>query len=315
MRKRCIKKTGRGLLLSLVICILQGCIGDDVTLCRYDGVHFFFKYDYNVEGTDQLSKEPIKKIGLYVFDEHNLFYGYYVNDEKQINTAGYRFRLDLPTGRYNFVAWAEDNAETYAVSDLVKGSTSINDVRLKIKSTDNVSVKSPGLLMHGQIDAFDTTDSQLETATINLVKNVNDIKINILNLPEKYSLANTKVAVSIRNDEYKFDNTIAETAQLLLYTSTYTPHELGRTAAVRVLKMEKGVESRLKIITTLVGATRADQEVILYENKLIELIGLNPSIDFGRQHDYTVDLDFGNGASLIIAVNDWIVFNSEQEIE
>lgn len=111
--------------ISLALCLVAGMVLTSCTNLIFDsregcdrGVFVKFKYDYNLQRADMFA-DHVGEVTLYVFDEQ----GNYVtsrsegNDERNVplKDKDYAMYLDLPDGRYPFIALAQQRP--YRVDD------------------------------------------------------------------------------------------------------------------------------------------------------------------------------------------------------
>ena len=109
-----------GLLLGLTVTSCTDLIFDDRDGCER-GVYVNFVYDYNLHRSD-LFADHVGEVTLYIFDEQ----GNYIDslteandDEFQpLREYGYNMYLDLPDGKYRFVALAHQRKS----DDQLRGS-------------------------------------------------------------------------------------------------------------------------------------------------------------------------------------------------
>ena len=75
------------------------------------GMYITFAYDYNIQHAD-IFKDHVGSVTVYVFDENNRFVMQQTEENipdasyHPLKAGGYRMRLNLPNGKYRFVALA-----------------------------------------------------------------------------------------------------------------------------------------------------------------------------------------------------------------
>lgn len=299
-------------------CLLfQSCIGDEESNCHYDdGVQLLLTYTPD-ENSEHVMNEYIKQFNIYVFDELGYFVNLIhdeINEDFRSNERLEKFYV--PGGRYSFVTWADDNSGFCTLSDMIKGVSRIEDLKLKVKRGDNGRIDyRPTSLFHSDVLNTEIKEGVVNEITTSLIQNTNTITVNMLGLSHKYAPDQIYASITLRDGEYRYDNSVVPNSPVMVYEPLrYEPVEDGRAAVFQTFRLTGEDVSRLEIVArSATPASRSETEKILYEANLIRLIKKNPNLNIDTMHDFTIDLNF-EGASLVITVNGWELHESDQGI-
>ena len=134
-----------------------------------------FKYDYNMEFADAFHAQ-VDKVELYVFDKDGKFLFKQVEEGTALSTGDYLMPVVLPVGQYQFMAWGGAH-ESYDISSLEKGVSSISDLKLLLKREESLIIdKEVEPLWYGEIINVDFTGTTHQTEVINLIKDTNKVR-------------------------------------------------------------------------------------------------------------------------------------------
>jgi hypothetical protein len=139
-----------------VLCIsLQGCIHGGLDDCP-PMVNYAVAFKYtNHTGTKDRFYDDVKKINLYVFDEHNLVY--ITTTELSPYKKNFNIPLNLPMGNYHIIAWGnvlDDQPFAVTPDGFVKGETTLAEARLILQRDANgLSERELEKLFYGEIEA------------------------------------------------------------------------------------------------------------------------------------------------------------------
>ncbi|MDR2388720.1 MAG: FimB/Mfa2 family fimbrial subunit [Tannerellaceae bacterium] len=203
--------------------LTQGCVADDLSVC---GISMHFRYTRNMDGIDKFSSS-VNKINLYVFDKDGLFVEEYV-EERDSLPQDFTIFLNLTPGMYDFIAWGNLGEDYEYPSILEKGVTRMSDIQLSLKrNAQNAVTTLPGSLFYGSIfrKEIQATDLQFsETLLMDMMKNTKEIKVIASGLaledPTKAAELEYGCAITSRNGDYRFDNSITGDTRL-----QYIPQE------------------------------------------------------------------------------------------
>lgn len=165
-------------ILSLVLTILTVCSGifascdvlnEDLPECR---LYVKFKYDYNMESADAFHKQ-VDKVTLYVFDKDGKFLFEQTGEGEELSTGHYLMAVEVPVGEYKFMAWA-GAGDSYDISELTPGVTTIQEMKLKLKRTSSLVVnRQLERLWYGEIIDVNFTGKKHQIETVNLIHDIN----------------------------------------------------------------------------------------------------------------------------------------------
>ena len=213
----CINRNFAVACLSALLLLMQGCVTDDLSIC---GISVHFSYTKNLEGVDKFSSS-INKINLYVFDAE----GYFVQEyavAKDSLPQDFTIYVNLAPGTYDFVAWGNLGDDYEIQSAFEKGVTRMDDLQLSLKRQPGDTVSAlPRPLYHGGLfrTEIQATDLQInQKLLVDMMKDTKEIKVIArgLAITKETRAAGTiyDCAISSRNGDYKFDNSITGDARL-----------------------------------------------------------------------------------------------------
>lgn len=207
-------------LAAALACGVSSCIEP---MFEYEGdcevVHRVrFRYERNLKWADAFPAE-VKSVHLYAFDEAGVFVKDYRGAGEALSQPGYSIRLDLPAGRYRFVAWCglEDEGATEAsfrVPQPEPGVTGIEELTCSLRSLSKGAAESDtqlGFLYHGYLEATleDPQDGTEYEYTIDLTKDTNHIRIILQELSSDVDMqpGDYSFTIEAANGFMEYDNT------------------------------------------------------------------------------------------------------------
>lgn len=174
MNKKQIHKLLQG-AMSLIICLLvSSCnvFDENLPSCR---LTVQFVYNYNMLSTDAFSTQ-VDKVDLYVFDENGLFVMKQTGERTPAEGGEYRMEVSIPTGKYQFMAWAGAHG-SYEQPTLTAGKSTRAELELKLKRTDTRIIDHElEPLWYGQPIEVNFTGDHHQTETIHLIKDTNKLR-------------------------------------------------------------------------------------------------------------------------------------------
>lgn len=285
------------LLAGGFIFLFTGCIREDSSSCEEpESLTLKFRYVTSPESRANSNFPEIDRLSVFVFDESGVFV-WHTSDSLVHITDAYSMPLPLNPGCYQIVVWAGLDKH-YILPDCIAGKTRIEDFTLRLEHEDNNIVPyQPALLYHGMKEKIVFKPAESQTVTIGLWRMTNTIRVIA-----KYPGLTSGHEISIEDDNglYYYNGEIAPDDVLTyipVYLTTNLPVKL--TADFNVMRLQAGHNARLKI--------KDASGTILYNEALIEkLINAHPDINLDYNHDFLIEITFGNGyIPISIKINDW----------
>lgn len=225
-------------LMSLSACSM---INDDLQPCP-TGLDIRFVYDYNIDRANMFH-DLVGGVTLYIFDEE----GKYLTSREENNSdsasplsdPGYRMHLNLPAGKYQFVALAHPHSydthlkgksARYRRSSLSENIHNIEDLKILLDRQHN-AVPHNGerldILWHAfSSHPVEIIDQQVGTYTMSLVRDTKELTISLHELDEATDLDINNYSISLEadNGSLAHDNSLLDDDIL-----SYTPYATWNT--------------------------------------------------------------------------------------
>lgn len=321
----------RFILYLLPFCITllfaSSCIkdGENMENCQQ---YIRFVYDYNLKYTD-LFPAQVTKVDLYIFDQNGLYVSS-LHDEQKTFHSDYKMLLPtLPDGKYQFVAWAGLYSDSYHVSPMEKGKSTINDLLVEVNKyeTGKIDFEMKPLWFGSRTDVT-LSSNRMQIETISLTKNTNKFRIVM-------QMLNDNTKINVNDYDFKiisangiYDHTNIVSGKNITYTPYYTFNDTtaGAVAELNTLRLMAKADNRLIITDNKTKNKIFDIPLNKYLNALrlqqYENMPLQEYLD--REDTYAIILFFkdngggGNGADegkiiVSVRINGWLV--REQELE
>ena len=172
-------------LLALPVCVATtGCnlVNEDLPECD-KGVRLRFVYDYNMEFANAFPSQ-VDCLTLLIYDEANNFVTSRTASAPEISSEGYRMTIDLPAGKYHFVAYGgmdcPKSSFHFTESTRSEYADSLPNLQVAMNSDCITSPVGTELhnLFYGDLNlevppaALDYTEG-----TVKMMRDTNDIKI------------------------------------------------------------------------------------------------------------------------------------------
>lgn len=327
---RIYKKITLALCLSLTA-ILGSCIYEDEVPCPCE---VRFVYDYNMEFADAFPSQ-VDDIALFIFDADGRFISSFRDSGDHLD-ADYRVPLQLQPGHYRLVAWAglqEDPTCFDLNTELVRGSSTVDDLRLRLRTEGDECRRHLPDLWNGRVDDFEVKAGEPSYATVPLVKDTKRFRI-LLQDTEGNALSKEDYSFSIAaaNRVLAHDNEPCECTPL-----TYRPYVLdeavvGNAAGTRAtdihalvaematLRLTDDLPTRFTVRNEGRQQDLFDVDLVKYLNlmKLDAYSDMSLQEYLDRESSYQIILIMGRNASgsevmLSLQINAWtIVFNQTE---
>ena len=250
---------------------------DDRSGCEH-GVWLSFKYDYNLQRADLI--DHVGSVGVFVYDEE----GRYVNSFVQPDIhreEPCRMYIDLPEGRYQFVALAQQRA--YSQIQAAPGAKfllqepELGDYMGDFSiSLDHIHVGDHWAIVDNESAPLDTLWHAVSARTVyvpaegyaydtlSLMRDTKAISISLreIDQPETMDVADYAFAITHRNQVM----TIARgdmTAETSERTAVYTPYATWNTADETSSRAEAGQTAHADLMTARLYADEPDNQAKL----------------------------------------------------
>ena len=189
-----------------------------------------FVYDKNLKWADAFPSE-VKSVNLYAYDSDGVFVKKYLGRGNALSSPDYNITLDLPAGRYTFVAWcglenegAEE--ESFNVPEPVAGVSRIEELTcyLNVQNGDLANSRADDdnsmpysdrrlyFLYHGMVDLTleDNHDGREYIHTIDLTKDTNHIRIILQELSndEGLNADDYDITIEAADGAMAYDNSL-----------------------------------------------------------------------------------------------------------
>lgn len=306
-------------LVIMAVCTLSSC---DKSMFDSEGdcdvSHIIrFRYEQNLKWADAFPSE-VNSVNLYVFDKNGVFVKEYKGRGDALSSPDYYIELDLPVGKYTFVAWCglENNGEemeSFTVPQPVAGVTTIeqltctlNTIREETRtaSEDGLLVSSKKLyfLYHGQLDVNieDHHDGRRYEHTMYLTKDTNHLRIILQEL-------NSDIDMNAEDYDFK----IEDTNGMMAYNNdlcsdaivTYTPWDkqadvvgVGRIEIGNEVRYAKGVVVDFSV-SRMMASHSEDMWLTITNHESGETIAHIPLIQYALLSRHYYESAYGHAMS------------------
>ncbi|EJW95824.1 secreted protein containing DUF1812 [gut metagenome] len=307
-------------IASWILLLLPACntITEDLEPCSST---LTFRYDYNMKFVDAFPQE-VKKIDVYVFDEHNRYITT-LSEERNLGDGSLSIPLDLPEGKYHFIAWAGLYPESYDFAHSFD-TQNLTPEKLHVKVLRNQNgIQNSQLedLWHGET-TVELNYDESRIIVIELTKDTNRFRV-IVQGTEGMDLDASDIQVSItdNNGWLAADNSLLpddEITYLPYYqaitdvSSTADKKQSAMVSELNTLRLVETQHPRM-LIRTSSGKVLVDIDLIKYL-LLTKMEGhqMPPQEYLDRQDEYALIFflnkdTFGNYLLVQIKINGWII--------
>ena len=314
MRPTSLFSTGNTAVLCFAVLILalQGCVQDDLSVC---GISVSFKYTKHVDtfhAGEEVNKfdEEVGRIDLFVFNEAGILVDRYNADGSYLRQNA--LALNLMAGRYDFVAWG-NLSDDFELTKCINGTTHKDEVILALKHMRNEVPDHPASLFHGALSRIEV-EPQLKTnqhLTIDLMKNINNIRVIASGLPVKSDMRGVATsyscAITSINGEYKFDNSIIGTNRLQYIPQAHVKDEERQLVSDFVVMRELNDGSTNSyLILNRKDSVNAVPVELFRENLPDILLSKSITGDLDIEHDFEIEIFYDEtNASFSIKIEEW----------
>lgn len=265
-----ISKIASGVLFTLLTILMPtSCdIYEGLDPCPR-GVNLRFVFDYNMEYANAFPSK-VDCYTLFIYDEQGNFLSSYSEEGDKLRDENYRLQIDLPDGKYQFVAYGgmECDRRSFEPVAVPHTGSKLNDLKVMMHHKDLTSDQALHDFYYGAADVTIEEDLYRET-TIKLVRNTNNIRVLLQHLNGE-SIPMDKFEVKIADDNSLFD---AENNLIPNGIITYFPWSSGVTSKSKADGSKKEINagyaefstSRLSIESNnrLIVSRIEDKQVVL----------------------------------------------------
>lgn len=288
-----------------------------------------FVYDMNMQFTDAFSQK-VTSVEVYAFDASTgAFVKKFAESGSALAQAGYRMKVDLDPGTYEFIAWCglENNNGHFVLNSSVSHSTDLTCLMSR-NEKDGIKVQDANLtpLFHGKIGASLPDTEGEHVYTMPLIKDTNNVKVNIVN-NENIDIKVSDFDVSMKdvNGSMAHDNSLRDDEEI-----TYLPwNTTGRSsraddANISAVQSELAT-ARLTTVTdpmisvkycgTEIGGINLKNLALQFKSANYASMGDQEYLD--REDEYEVTIYLGNPdieaegpwTAIQVVINGWHVMD------
>lgn len=320
----------------LMLVSLSSCekIYDNLEACPH-GVSLRFVYDYNMEYANAFPKQ-VDCLTLYVYDEEDRYVAtHVVTADSLLSDENWRMQLELPEGRYRFVA--------YGGLACAKSSFSLQEEPADTSHWGSLRVSMDAYrqadTVHENLHNLYWGDVEVETAdlykegTVKMMKNTNNIRIVLQDVNTQQPVYGEDFAFSITDDNTLFgaDNDLLENGKVI-YTpwaqgdaivglNTIGTEVIGAYAELSVSRLMAKNSPVLRVKSRDTGEDVIDIPLLnylrLYKSLLYETADMGEQEFLDRQSNWTMLFLLDSQKRWVktyIKINDWKVVINETSL-
>lgn len=271
----------------LLLAGIAGCswVRDDLTDCpKGCKVQLKVEAGISTEGGFNAAafRDEVQSLSLYVFDSNGKFVGQFSEQGDKLKQGDYTVDVPIDPGHYKAVAWTGLEDDHYIVSDLVPGTSTIEDLEVLLeRNSENRQDEYLGPVWHGKIDDIEVKPNVYQVYEVPMRKTNNNFVVVLHDMngnPIKgdtftYEIqsANGRMAHDhslLEDDVLKYGAYFVETANLSDYDDTKGEEPVVNLTVARAelntLRLVKGNPTRLVIRERAGGKLVLDINLIQY---------------------------------------------------
>ncbi|MGL5637357.1 MAG: FimB/Mfa2 family fimbrial subunit [Bacteroidales bacterium] len=302
----------------LLLFFSLGCTEENLDKC-IQGVNINYYYTYNKYDNNRFDKE-VHRLSVFVFDSNDKLFRIFEETDSALLHNQNLINLPLPAGDWSILSWGgymdhyqfgSMGSKRTQISDPVIGTTSLSDfcLSLDVQKSDTDSdfemIDFITNLYYGEVIKVTTYPDQVVSGRVSMMKNTNDLIVEIRGIPEIESIDPKEFNVYVLMNNHRYDawNSNQYEHEQLLYTQDCIIENGLLKNKQRVLKLN----------------TTDDQSVLCIESKhlpsgiiripLLKMILANPSYniqyDLDIEDEYIFELKLNEDHSISITFNDW----------
>lgn len=301
-----------------------------------------FTYDHHLHYSDAFAGQ-VQSVALYAFDDEGRYVACFRDRGEALVREGYTLPVDLPAGRYHFVAWCglEDERQSHAVPTLQPGTSTLSDLTCTVQRehADGATATAGELApaFHSLVTDVELTDTYgTHYIDIPLVKDTKTVRVVLQHLDGSPVPADRfTFNIACANGLMAHDNSLLPD-EVLNYRPYYTASGTAETQADGT-RATTSISTALAEMSTgrLVWDNGTPATLSVTNNETGQVVLSIPLMDYAllvkgyynrdmpdqeyldRQDEYnlTFFLDENNRwVSSTIIINSWRVVLSEEEL-
>ena len=301
-----------------------------------------FTYDHHLHYSDAFAGQ-VQSVALYAFDDEGRYVACFRDRGEALAREGYTLPVDLPAGRYHFVAWCglEDERQSHAVPTLQPGTSTLSDLTCTVQRehADETTATAGELApaFHSLVTDVELTDTYgTHYIDIPLVKDTKTVRVVLQHLDGSPVPADRfTFNIACANGLMAHDNSLLPD-EVLNYRPYYTASGTAETQADGT-RATTSISTALAEMSTgrLVWDNGTPATLSVTNNETGQVVLSIPLMDYAllvkgyynrdmpdqeyldRQDEYnlTFFLDENNRwVSSTIIINSWRVVLSEEEL-
>ena len=226
--------------------------------------------------------DEVQDLSLFVFSSDGFFVGHFSERGDALKQSGYKVDVPIDPGHYKAVAWTGLDDDHYIVSDLIPGSSTIEDLEVLLdRDLENRQDDYLGPVWHGMIEDIEVKPNVYQVFEVPMRKTNNNFVVVLHDMngnPIKgdtftYEIhsANGRMAHDhslLEDDVLKYGAYFVETANLSDYDDTKAGAPAVNLTVARAelntLRLVKGNPTRLVIRESQGGKLVLDINLIQY---------------------------------------------------
>lgn len=317
-------------LLLAVAFILSGCgtIYEDFPGCP---MYVNFKYDFNMSYENTFAKE-CKEVEIFVFDTNGVLRYRKTETGSALTEPGFRMHIPVEYGKYQVVARVGYNHDSYALSDMRVGTSTIQDLTLRlVYAEDNTSDHELDELWYG-LETFNFTGDTPQTKTISLVRNTNTVHLKLIDTDAdsgagiRSSDSGISSKITAPNGSYNSLNVPTDETMI-----TYLPYDTRKgkvgeeapteTMSFSMLRLLKFQSVGFKVINVATGKSLlppGGEDLINYYLLKGKPANIGDQEFLDREHAWNVELYYKKKnedyIAVMIRVNNWVVWQQGMDM-
>lgn len=336
MKRDMILRLAGAACAALMLVSLSSCekIYDDLEACPH-GVSLRFVYDYNMEYANAFPKQ-VDCLTLYVYDNEGRYVAtHVVTADSLLSDENWRMRLELPEGRYHFVA--------YGGLACARSSFSLLEEPVDTSHRESLRVSMDAYrqsdTVHENLHNLYWGDVELETAdlykegTVEMMKNTNNVRIVLQDVNTQQPVYGKDFTFSITDDNTLFgaDNDLLENEKVTYMPwaqgdafvgyNTIGTEVIGAYAELSVSRLMAKNSPVLRVKSTETGEDVIDIPLLnylrLYKSMLYETADMGEQEFLDRQSNWTMLFLLDSQKRWVktyIKINDWKVVINETSL-
>lgn len=317
----------RVIYVALVAILMQhgGCIKEDLSECKEE-LLLSFSHTLNMDYAD-LFEDKVDKVEAYLFDESGLYVEKRIESSSELKND-YIMRIAVPHGVYSVVVYGGDlSCYSVGVLDtvtnqldtlLVAGVSSIENLHIELKTYTGddgylYSQDSINDLYVGMVNNAISMSGNSVVTDVDLVKNTNDIAVNILGSASQSDRYDTHVVAS--NGRYGYDNETNDDHGVLKHTPTSSSvsgdtlsHSLTMMRLLSSTSTKADITGsdshQLIIVDTQTSDTLYNENMV---DQILSTEGYSSQDDLDRDDSYSFDVTLTDSGAITVAINGWVV--------